>query len=371
MNIRIQTRRAWLGFAAPLLVCAAFASAHGEEAGNGEALVKEKSVETYADLPYTSVLPLPEGPVNIKGKKKILVGFSQTCFTFPYRVAMLESVLAEAKRHPDVEIITTDAGCNLSKQSNDIDDLFAKGVDALIVSPLEANGLSNAVRRVMDAGKPVIAIDRDIYGPKTLFISQDNISLAKAEADQMISDIGGKGKIAEITGLSGTSVAIDRGKGLAEALKEHPDVQLVARGDGEWEREKTASVTDDFISRFPDLNAIFTHGEDMGWAAARSVARAGKCKQIGVYTIDASRAGMQSVADGQLAGNIGYSALIGDIGLRAAIYSLRGQEFPNAEKYDQPGLRLRLPNGDPVTKSNANEAIKTGWGRFAPPSNPC
>ena len=66
--------------------------------------------------------------------RDITIGFSQTGFNHPWRVAMLESVLAEADRHPNVSVIVLDGNVDIVKQSNDIDDLLARGVDAIVMN---------------------------------------------------------------------------------------------------------------------------------------------------------------------------------------------------------------------------------------------
>ena len=90
----------------------------------------------YKELPFTSILPLPDGPVTIPGKTgDITVGFSQTGFNHPWRVAMLAALQAEACRHPNIKIIVVDGNVDVAKQNNDVRDLLARGVDAVLAEP--------------------------------------------------------------------------------------------------------------------------------------------------------------------------------------------------------------------------------------------
>ena len=75
---------------------------------------------------------------------------------------------------------------------------------------------------VMEAGIPLILLDRDIPSEKTLFIGQSNITMAEAVGQVMADMLNGEGKVLEITGLIGSSPAIDRQKGMYEAIADYP-----------------------------------------------------------------------------------------------------------------------------------------------------
>ena len=117
----------------------------------------------YKNLPFTSILPLPDGPVAIPGKSgDITIGFSQTGFNHPWRIAMLAALQAEACRHPNIKIVVVDGNVDVAKQSNDVRDLLARGVDAVLLSPVESAALVPAARAVLSAGLPLIVMDRDV-----------------------------------------------------------------------------------------------------------------------------------------------------------------------------------------------------------------
>lgn len=327
----------------------------------------------YADLPFANILPMDAGEITIDGNTpKIVIGFSQTGFNHPWRVAMLESIQAEVARHPNVSLVVTDGNVDVAKQSNDIDDLLAQGVTAIVMSPVESAGLVPAGNRVTQAGIPLVVLDRDVFTDKSLFIGQSNVTMAYGVAKQMVDALGGKGKIVEITGLVGSSPAIDRSKGLKLALQEAPGIELLATGDGEWVREPAAALMDDWLVRYPKIDAVFSHAEESSWGAQLSISRAGRCEDGTLhFTHDGSSAGFQSVLDGHFSADGNYSPFIGDIGVRAALMLLQGQKIPDAKAYEQPGSYLQLPDLEVVTPDNAANWVPLGWGDFAPPPNPC
>jgi ribose transport system substrate-binding protein len=347
------------------------------EAGQTQEPLEEEAanatVAGYEDLPFTDILPMEEGPVEIDGETPdITVGFSQTCYNHPWRVAMLDSIEAEANRHPNVEIISTDGNCDIVKQSNDVDDLRAQGVDAIVMSPVESDGLVPAANRVVEAGIPLVVLDRDVFTDKSLYIGQSNVTMARNVAEEMVEALDGEGQILEITGLVGSSPAIDRSQGLAMALEEAPGIELLESGDGEWIREPAVALMEDWLVRFPEIDAVFSHAEESSWGAQLAIGRAGRCDAgIMHFTHDGSSAGFEWVEQESFHADGNYSPFIGDIGLRAALMLLQGEEIPDAQEYDEEGLYLQLPDLPTVTPENAEEWIPLGWGDFEPPADPC
>src|SRR5256884_5172294 len=169
--------------------------------------------DLYARLPFQDVYPIPDGPIMIDGKvRTIKIGFSQTGFNHSWRIEMINSARAEVARHPNVQIIVTDGKVDVVKQSGDIADLLAQGVDAIVMSPVEDAGLRAAARKAMQAGKPVIVLDRDVSVDKTLFMGQSNVTMAAGVASVLVAQFKKKygtpkGNVDEITGQLGSTPA--------------------------------------------------------------------------------------------------------------------------------------------------------------------
>lgn len=333
-------------------------------------MTNEELLAFYEDvLPFTDILPMEAGEV---GADPIVIGFSQTGFNHPWRVEMIKSAQAEVARHPNVSMVITDGNVDISKQNNDVDDLLAQDVDAVVMSPVESAGLAPAALKVMAAGKPLILLDRDVEVEKTVFIGQSNVTMAKGVADVMVEMLGGEGNIVELTGLIGSSPAIDRQKGMYEALAEAPAITVVAAGDAEWIRDPAVALMDDFLVANPEIDAVFSHAEESSWGAQFSIARAGRCADdILQFTHDASNAGFQSVKDGLFAADGNYTPFIGDVGVRTALMALQGMEIPDLQDYEFEGKLYRLPDLPVVTADNVDDWLGRGWGDFAPPEDPC
>src|ERR1700736_4354779 len=218
-----------------LALCSVTAS--GQERQPISHLTTEELLKFYQTLPFTSVLPLPEGPVEIGGKtKQLTIGFSQTGFNHPWRIAMLESLQAEAARHPNIRLIVTDGHVDIAKQNDDIRDLLTQGVDAIIMSPVESAGLVPAARAVMQKNLPLVVLDRDVPSDKTLFIGQSNVTMGEQVAKRAAEELKGQGNVVVITGLKGSSPAVDRNKGMENVFKDYPGIKILAPREGQGVR---------------------------------------------------------------------------------------------------------------------------------------
>ena len=329
--------------------------------------------DLYNQLPYQELFPLGEGPIEIDGRpRRIRIGFSQTGFNHPWRVEMVNSARAEVARHSNVELIVTDGKVDVVKQSGDVADLLAQGVDAIIVSPVEDAGLRAAMRRAMlRASVPVIVLDRDVEVNKTLFIGQDNASMAAAVAEVMVERLRErhgevKGNVLEITGLLGSKPAMGRHDGFLSVVKRHPGITVLASGDGQWIREPAVRLMEDWLVRFPAIDAVFSHAEESSWGAQLAIERAGRTGEgILHFTHDGSNHGFCSVEAGLFAADGNYTPYLGHIGVRAALYALMGREMTTTQPYEF-GHRLRLADLPVVTARNVVEWRGRGWGEWNP-----
>ena len=361
------------GFAIAAAAFAASAPAWAEDKQPVTQKTCTELLSSYKSLPFTDVLPIPEGPVSIPGKSDDLtIGFSQTGFNHPWRVAMLAALQAEACRHTNIKLIVLDGNVDVAKQSNDVRDLLARGVDAVLLSPVESAALVPAARAVMAANIPLIVMDRDVPTDKTLFIGQSNVTMGEGVAEKMAKDLGGKGNIVVITGLKGSSPAADRDQGMKNVLAKYPDIKVLVTGDGQWIRDPAVKLMEDYLTAYPKIDAVFSHAEESSWGAELAVARANRCGDgIKQYTFDGSNAGFKAVKAGAFQADGNYTPFIADIGLRAALYTLMKKPIPGEATYKFPGHQLVLPDSPTVVADNSEKWIGRGWGDFEPTPDPC
>jgi len=263
-------------------------------------------------------------------EKKIVIGFSQCTMVDEWRKTIVEEMQREISfyRNYNITFIVKDAHDDNNQQIKDIKDLILHGIDLLIVSPNEAQQLTSTVEDVYDRGIPVIVIDRKINSSKyTAYIGGDNLSIGN-EAGYFAEELlKGKGNILEISGLAGSTPAIERSEGFHEIIDKYPEIHTTKIIEGEWLEEKTMKITDSLFYTFYDFNLIFAHNDFMANAASISARKHNiKTFIIGVDGLNTPKGGVNMVLEGFIDGTVLYPTG-GDKAIQLALDILTGKPF--------------------------------------------
>jgi ribose transport system substrate-binding protein len=233
-----------------------------------------------------------------------LIGFSQCNLGEPWRVAMNAEVAARAKDYPDLQVVFSDAQQDNAKQVADVENFLRQRVDLLMISPNEAKPLTPIVDKVFKAGIPVVVLDRAIEGESySVFIGADNYEIGR-QAGAFIADVlHGKGNIVEIRGLPGSPPAIDRGKGMHDAIAAFPDLKIIHNPVASWLREEAMTQMEMALAANPKIDLVYGHNDPMAmgaYLAAKAKGRDKEMKFIGIDALPGLDGGRQAVADGKL-----------------------------------------------------------------------
>lgn len=240
------------------------------------------------------------------------VGFSQANNGDVWRINQTNNVEQYCKEYmPNVEVIVTDGQGEGSKQDADVDDLLAQGIDVLLLTPLTADVLTPAAQRALDAGVPVITLDRAVTIPVTQHIGADNKLIGSTAAQFVAEDLlgGNGGRVLEIQGVLGASATTDRHDDFIAWLEANaPDVEVVDSQTGEYRRENALVVMNDYLQRFPpgEIDVIYTHNDEMALGARQALEQAGRAEEMAVVGIDGQNEAIEAIAEGRLAATFTY-----------------------------------------------------------------
>ncbi|MEH6308270.1 substrate-binding domain-containing protein [Olivibacter sp. CPCC 100613] len=272
---------------------------------------------------------------STKKYNKFTIGFSQCTGNDLWRRNMLAEMLTELSLHPEVDFHYLEAGGNSATQRAQVDTLIEKGIDLLVISPNEAEPLTATVQKVMNRGIPVIVIDREIEGNGyTAFIGADNVEIGKMAGQYLSQLIANKGKIIEVTGLSGSSPAIDRSKGFSEVINQSKGLSIAKTVYGDWMEDTTKNVLLKMHQQLHDVDAIFAHNDNMALGARKILRKYYPEKRIPIIGVDAcfgEGGGLDMVYDGKITASLVYPTL-GKEAIRTALDILKGQPFKKENK---------------------------------------
>ena len=262
-------------------------------------------------------------------KQDFVVGVSQ-CSDDEWRSRMNEEILREALFYPNLKVIINTVKDNSNEQINVINNFISKGVDLLIVSPNEAEAITPVIEKAYDKGIPVVLVDRKITSDKyTAFVGGDNYFIGKQIGTYISNRLNGEGKIVELTGLKGSTPALERQKGMNDVLKNFPSIEIIASADAAWLKANAECKFDSILSRHEDIDLVFAQNDRMAYGAYEAAKKAGREKAmlfVGVDALAGEKFGVELVTDSILDATFIYPTG-GDKAIQVAMDILQGKKI--------------------------------------------
>lgn len=268
------------------------------------------------------------------------IGASLLTQQHPFYIELADAMKAEATAK-NVKLEVAIANQDLNKQLADVEDFIVKGVDVIVLSPVDSKGVKAVIEKAQKAGIKVITVDVPANGVKvTSYIGTDNYTGGVKAGELMAKELGDKGKVAIIDYPTVQSV-VNRIDGFKKAIGEHKDVEIVAQQTGITRAEALAAAQN-MLQANPDIQGIFGFGDDAALAAAVAVKSAGLESQVKVIGFDGMEEARKAVDTNPVMVGV-IQQFPGEMGKRAvdtAIDVIAGKEVP-AEQPIEPGVYTR------------------------------
>ena len=215
-----------------------------------------------------------------------------------------------AKGPYKVEIVyTASVKSDIAEQSAVMEDVIAKGVDAIGVSCNDPTGCEDPIKKAQDAGIEVMTWDSD--SPKSgrfTYLGVDNYEGGKAAAQLLVATMGEKGNVALLTGVPGAFNLEERIRGFKDGIKDYPGIKIVKTAACNDDINTGVQVVEETMQAMPDLNGWFFVGVWPLFAEAGSMklwedaAKAGNIKTVAFDTLPME---LDYVKDGRIVGLVG------------------------------------------------------------------
>ncbi len=301
----------------------------------------------------TPAAPPAEAPPPVEAppaEEKLTIALSLPDMAFPFFVFMEAQVKEEAANLGNIEIITLDGQNQVPKQTADMEAVIAKKYDGVVISPITAEGMVPAVQELVNAGIPVVTIDRTVVGVDTLaHVGADNVRGGELQAEALLQLFPDGSTIFELTGEPGSSPAIDRSKGVHNVIDSHAEVNVACQQTARFRREMGLSVTESCLGATPDPDAVLAANDEMAFGAVEALKGRGLADKVTVIGYDALPEALVMVRDGELYGTIDqFPGEQSRVALRTLVDFLRKAIAPSEHDiYIEPKL---------ITKNNLDEA---------------
>jgi signal transduction histidine kinase/DNA-binding response OmpR family regulator/ABC-type xylose transport system substrate-binding protein len=259
-----------------------------------------------------------------------VIGFSQCTMNDAWRQAMLAGMKKELSFYPNVEFRLKDAHDNSTVQKHQLQEFLQENIDLLIVSANEAEPITPSVEEAFNRGIPVVILDRRTTSKLyTAYVGGNNQEVGQAAGRYIGGLLGGKGEMLEVLGAAGSSPALDRHRGLLQALSAFPGVRVVGQVQGNWQRPSVLTALPAVLRAHPQVRLIFAHNDRMALGAYQVCKQLGLAHQVRVIGVDGlsgPQGGIQLVQDDVIKATLLYSPG-GEEAIRTAMHILQHEPY--------------------------------------------
>lgn len=282
-----------------------------------------------------------------------MVAFSQSNNAEPYRAAqkaLMEKLFAG---DANARLVTSDAQQDSSKQVAQIETFIRQRPAVLIVAPNERAALTSVMGKAMEAGIPVIMLERDIAQPHyTSYVRIDNRAIGRLAGEFIVEQLRKKygepqGNVVILRGLLGVEAQINRDAGAREVLTKYPGIKVVADPVADWLQSRAKDRMTEVLRVQPKIDVVYGHNDPMAIGAHLAARELGREKEmifVGVDGLGGPAGGIAKVRDGVLAATFVYPLGVNEA-VDAARKIIAGEPVPKT---------IDL-NSTMVTRENADQ----------------
>jgi len=231
-------------------------------------------------LMASTALALLASPVLAQDAETQVVGVSIPAATHGWAGGMnyfaQEAIDRLEEAYPQLDFVIATAS-DPAKQVSDIEDMVAtRGIDALVVLPFESEPLTGPVKAVADQGIWVTVVDRGLSQPgiEDLYVAGDNPGFGRVSGEYMVSALPKGGKIVALRGIP-TTIDNERVEGFQQAI-EGQNIEILGMEHGNWNRDDSFTVMQDFLSKYPQIDAVWASDDDMAVGVLAAIEAAGR-----------------------------------------------------------------------------------------------
>lgn len=203
----------------------------------------------------------------------------------------------------NVEVTWFDGELAAPKQRAAIDNMASQQWDFVAIQAFGIGTLTDPVKRMIDAGIPVIDMDTLIAPLDQInvhsFLAPDNEFMGAAVTQALVDAIGGKGTITMTQGALGHTGAQGRARGFKSVIEKYPDIEVLDEQPADWDVTKATRIWDSLLTKHADISAAFFHNDDMALAAANVMRARGRDKIL-IGGVDAMPPAIEAVIDGRM-----------------------------------------------------------------------
>jgi D-xylose transport system substrate-binding protein len=353
-----------------LLAAACSAAPGGSPSGSaaGSAAGSESASAPASEEPSSEAPSESAGGESPAGD--LLVGVSWNNYNEERWAKSDEPAIKAALEEAGASYTSTDAGSSAEQQLADVENLLSQGVDALIILAQDGEAILPAVESAIDQGVPVIAYDRLIENPDTLYITFDNIGVGKLQAE-VIFGLVPEGRYAIIKGNQADANADFLREGYEQVIGDAVSsgaIEIACETyTDNWLPDVAQTNMEQCLTQEDnDIDAVLSENDGMAGGVVAALEAQGL--QVPVSGQDGDKAALNRVALGTQSVSVWKDAReLGKAAGEAAVQLAQGAALADVEgvqEFESPGgntMTSILLTPIAITQDNLDVVIDADW----------
>ena len=293
----------------------------------------------------------------------VQIAFSAPAADHGWIAGITEAARAEAEKYDDVELVVAEGTNDVSTQISQVETFINDGVDAIVLLPFDGAALTPVAIQAMEAGIPVINVDREFDDPAAsrATILGDNYGMGVSAGSYICSRLEDNpdAVVAEIAGIDSLPLTQDRSQGFADALSEC-GLEVSNRVAAEFTVESGEEVTANLLQAAPQIDALWNHDDDQGVGVLAAIENAGRDEFFMVGGAGSANA-MRAIQEGNsvLEATVIYPHTQAADGIKLARLVAQGK---NISDLTSQGVPRRIVLDAPVvTSENVDQFIDNAF----------
>jgi inositol transport system substrate-binding protein len=254
-------------------------------------------------LPAVAIMTMAIGSFPARAADKVKIGVAMALFDDVWLTNVRDAMTKWAKSHPDVELTIVDGNNDSAKQTGQVENFLAQGMNAVVILPVDTAATGPMTKAVVKAGKPLVYVNRKPSNlPKgVVYCGSNSIEAGIMNMEELGKAMGDKGNLVILMGELSNEAAIGRTDGIKKTAKEKfPDIKVVREQTGNWKRDLGKTIMENWLASGQEINGVASNNDEMALGALQAIKAAGKLGKIPVGGTDGSHDALESMGKGEL-----------------------------------------------------------------------
>ncbi len=235
-----------------------------------------------------------------KATERVTIGIAMIDLTNPFFVDMMTGGNIAAKE-VNTKVLWKSSEGRLENELAILENFIAQGVDCILMDPMDSEAVKPAIEKAYNAGIPIVTMGNFIDTPWGNISTLYNDYRDYYKLTQMLAYyLDQKGKIVHIFGKPGNFVSDERWRGFKEAVKEFPNIEVLAMQPGEWDPALSQRIMEDWLTTYSEIDGLAVWHDGLMYSAVTAIKHAGRQDEITVVSYDGDPESSQMVIDGEL-----------------------------------------------------------------------